>query len=189
MRIIAGTYRGLHLKTLGGEALRPTSDQMRETLFDVLGERVRGARFLDLYAGSGSVGLEALSRGASEVVWVERSRAASEVIRKNTLALGIRSGFRVMPAKAAPAISRLAAEGERFEFVFLDPPYAEIGEYHATLRECARSGILAPGAIIIAEHSRHCRLEDRYGSLVRARLLRHGDAQFGFYRIAEVQRA
>lgn len=189
MRIIAGTYRGLHLKTLGGEALRPTSDQMRETLFDVLGEQIRGASLLDLYAGSGSVGLEAVSRGASEVVFVERSRPASEVIRKNILALGIRSGFRVMPIKAAAAISRLATEGERFEFVFLDPPYAEIGEYHTTLRECARSGILAPGAVVIAEHSRHCRLEERYGSLSRTRLLRHGDAQFGFYRIEEAQRS
>ncbi|HLI30609.1 MAG TPA: 16S rRNA (guanine(966)-N(2))-methyltransferase RsmD [Terriglobia bacterium] len=187
MRIIAGSYRGLCLKTLGGEALRPTSDQMRETLFDVLAERIRGARFLDLFAGSGAVGLEALSRGASEVVFVERRRQASELIRKNLLALGICSGFRVMPCRAETAISRLADEDEQFDFVFLDPPYAEIREYHTTLRECARSGILNPGAVVIAEHSRHCRIEERYGSLARFRLLRHGDSQLGFYRIEESQ--
>ncbi len=187
MRIIAGSHRGLRLKTLGGEALRPTSDQMRETLFDVLGERIRGARFLDIFAGSGAVGLEALSRGASEVVFVERHRPASELIRKNLLALGIRSGFRVMPCKAEAAISRLAAEREQFDFVFLDPPYAEIREYHTTLRKCARSGILRHEAVAVAEHSRHCRLEERYGSLARFRLLRHGDSQLGFYRIEASQ--
>jgi len=187
MRIIAGTYRGLRLKTLGGETLRPTSDQLRETLFNILGERVRGARFLDVFAGSGAVGLEALSRGASGVVFVERHRSASEVIRKNLLALGVHSGFRVMPSTAEAAVSRLAEDGDRFDFVFLDPPYVEIREYHATLRECARSSILMPGAVIIAEHSRHCHLEERYGALARFRLLRHGDSQLGFYRIEETQ--
>ena|SRR5487761_388645 len=189
MRIIAGNYRGLRLKTLNSKALRPTSDQMRETLFDVLGERIRGARFLDVFAGSGAVGVEALSRGASEVVFVERHRPAAEVIRKNLVALGIHSGFRLMPSRAEAAIARLAEEGEHFDFVFLDPPYAEIREYHTTLRDCARSGILRCGAMVIAEHFRHCRLEERYGSLARFRLLRHGDSQLGFYCIEESQRA
>ncbi|MGH9436741.1 MAG: 16S rRNA (guanine(966)-N(2))-methyltransferase RsmD [Terriglobia bacterium] len=188
MRIVAGSYRGLRLKTLRGEALRPTSDQMRETLFDILGTWIRGARFLDLYAGSGAVGIEALSRGASEAVFVERRRSAAETIRKNLLALGIRSGFRVMPSGAETAISRLAEEGARFDFLFLDPPYAEIREYHTTLRDCSRSGILAHEAVVIAEHSRHGQLEESYGALVRFRLLRHGDSQFGFYRSEKSQR-
>ena len=93
MRVISGTYRGLHLGTLKGGNLRPTSDQMRETLFDVLGPGVEGANFLDAYAGSGAVGIEALSRGASEVVFIEHHRPAQQLIRKNLATLGIESGY------------------------------------------------------------------------------------------------
>jgi 16S rRNA (guanine966-N2)-methyltransferase len=94
MRIISGTYRGLRLATLKGGKLRPTSDQLRETLFDVLGPQVEGLTFLDAYAGSGAVGLEALSRGAREVVFIEHHRPAIELIRQNLAALRIESGFR-----------------------------------------------------------------------------------------------
>ncbi len=185
MRIIAGSYRGLRLKTLRGQSLRPTSDQMRETLFDVLDERIRGARFLDLYAGTGAVGMEALSRGAVEAVFVERRRSAVELIRRNLINLEIHTGFQVMACGAETAISRLVDDGARFDFVFLDPPYAAIREYHSTLRECGRSGILHPEGLVIVEHARHHRLEERYGTLARFRLLRHGDSQFAFYRTAE----
>ncbi len=184
MRIVSGSYRGRRLKTLSGGALRPTSDQVRETIFDVIGERIRGASFLDLYAGSGAVGLEALSRDADRVVFVEHHRPAAEVIRQNLAALEIRSGFRVIVSTTETAIGRLASEGEKFDFIFLDPPYAEIGEYHFTLRACSRSGILAPAAYLLAEHSRHCRLEDQYGLLIRSRLLRHGDSQLSIYRVS-----
>ena len=93
MRVISGIYRGLHLGTLKGANLRPTSDQMRETLFDVLGPAVEGATFLDAYAGSGAVGIEALSRGAGDVVFIEHHRPAQQLIRKNLEALGIKSGY------------------------------------------------------------------------------------------------
>lgn len=184
MRIISGTYRGLHLKTLRGNNLRPTSDQLRETLFDVLGRAVEGSRFLDAYAGSGAVGIEALSRGANDVVFLEHHRPAAELIRENLKALKIDSGFLVMTCSVLTGFERLAGDGERFEFVFLDPPYEEIREYHHALRQLSRGELLAPGALVIAEHSRHCVLEEAYGNLSRARLLRHGDAQLGFYRLA-----
>lgn len=184
MRIISGQHRGLTIKTLKGGKLRPTSEQLRETLFDVLGPAVEGARFLDSYAGSGAVGLEALSRGASEVVFIEHHRPAAELIRQNLAALKIDSGFRLLTCAAFTGLERLAEQGERFDFVFLDPPYDAIREYHTTLRELGRSNLLLPTSLVIAEHSRHVRLEEKYGDLHRTRLIRHGDAQLGFYRLS-----
>lgn len=184
MRIIAGTYRGLRLQSLKGDKLRPTSDQMRETLFDVLGPRVEGARFLDAYAGSGAVGLEALSRGVGEVVFLEHHRPAAKLIRENLSALKIETGFRVMTCTVLTGLENLAEEGARFDFVFLDPPYAEIREYHHALRQLSRADILLPASLVIAEHSRHCVLEDGYGNLRRTRALRRGDSQLAFYRLA-----
>src|SRR5690348_13033644 len=134
MRIVAGTYRGLRLKTLKGGNLRPTSDQLRETLFDVLGPKVSGSTFLDAYAGSGAVGLEALSRGATKVVFVEQHRAAAALIRKNLEALNIDSGFRLLTCQVTTGLERLGGEGRQFDYVFLDPPYKEIREYHHVLR-------------------------------------------------------
>ena len=184
MRIIAGTYRGFHLRSLKGANLRPTSDQMRQTLFDVLGPSVEGSRFLDAYAGSGAVGLEAYSRGAQTVVLVENHRAAVELIERNLKALGSASeAVRVLACQVASGLERLAREGAQFDYVFLDPPYAEVGEYHRALRAFSRSPLVAPDSAIIAEHSRHMRLEASYGRLEQARLLRHGDSQLAFYRL------
>ncbi len=183
MRIIAGTYRGRRLKTLKGGNLRPTSDQLRETLFDVLGPRIEGAKFLDAYAGSAAVGLEAISRGAAEVVFIEHHRAANELIRENLAALAIESGFRLMTCAVLTGLERLESQGSRFDFIFLDPPYDAIREYHHALRQIARAGLAAPGALVIAEHSRRVELEDEYGTLRRTRTLRHGDAQLTFYRM------
>jgi 16S rRNA (guanine(966)-N(2))-methyltransferase RsmD len=184
MRVISGTYRGLHLGTLKGGNLRPTSDQMRETLFDVLGPEVEGAAFLDAYAGSGAVGIEALSRGAGEVVFIEHHRAAQQLIRKNLETLGITSGYYLIRTTVAKGLERLDQEGSRFDYLFLDPPYNEISEYHHVLRLLSRSHLLDSQSLVIAEHSRHCLLEEAYGSLRRQRLIRHGDAQLGFYRMA-----
>ena len=184
MRVISGTYRGLHLGTLKGGNLRPTSDQMRETLFDVLGPEVEGAAFLDAYAGSGAVGIEALSRGASEVVFIEHHRPAQQLIRKNLETLGITSGYYLIRTTVTKGLERLEQEGSRFDYLFLDPPYEQIGEYHHVLRLLSRSHLLDSQSLVIAEHSRHCLLEEAYGSLRRQRIIRHGDAQLGFYRMA-----
>ena len=123
MRIISGTYRGLPLATLRGGKLRPTSEQLRGTLFDVLGPQVKNSAFLDAYAGSGAVGLEALSRGAREVVFIEHHRPAVEIIRKNLVALKVEAGYRLLTCSVLTGFARLAEEGARFDFVFLDPPY------------------------------------------------------------------
>lgn len=183
MRVIAGTYRGLRLRTLKGGNLRPTSDQLRETLFDVLGPSIAGATFLDAYAGSGAVGLEALSRGARQVVFIEHHRAAAELIRQNLAALQVDSGFHLLTCAVLTGLERLEQQETCFDFVFLDPPYQEIREYHHTLRQLARGTLLLPSSLVVAEHLRHVQLEEVYGSLHRTRLLRHGDAQLAFYRL------
>lgn len=181
MRIISGTYRGFRLRSLKGADLRPTSDQMRETLFDVLGPAIDGSRFLDGYAGSGAVGLEALSRGAAEVVLVEHQRAAQELIRRNLETLRAADKVRLIGSRLETALERLAQEEITFDYAFLDPPYAEISAYHRVLRQLGRSSLLAADSTVIAEHSRHVLLEGKYGSLERRREIRHGDSQLTFY--------
>ncbi len=184
MRLIAGTYRGLTIKTLKGSNLRPTSEQLRETLFDVLGPNVAGASFLDAYAGSGAVGLEALSRGAASVVFIEHHRPAAELIRANLASLKITSGFQLLTCTVLAGLERLEQSGAHFDFAFLDPPYEEIREYHHVLRQFGRSPLITPDSLVVAEHSRHCRLEETYAALRQTRLLRHGDAQLAFYRLS-----
>src|ERR1700681_3654621 len=133
MRVIAGTYRSRILKSLKGLALRPTSDRLRETLFNVLGLNVSGARFLDLFAGTGAVGIEALSRGATEVVFIESHPPAAALIRENLESLGIRGGAKVLRMAEMRALERLVAGHEpgapSFDIVFVDPPYDAAEEY------------------------------------------------------------
>src|SRR5437773_9929637 len=118
MRVIAGEFRSRRLKTMDGLALRPTPDRLREALFNVLAPRIAGVTFLDAYAGTGSVGIEALSRGAARAIFVEKNRAAVEVIRENLRTLGVESRAEVLTGKAAWVLERLAAD-----IVFMDPPY------------------------------------------------------------------
>jgi len=187
MRIIAGEYRSRALEAPPGLATRPTSDRLRETLFNVLAPRIGGSTFLDLYAGSGAVGLEALSRGAASVVFVERAEPALKVLRANLSRLGLATGFRVQTGTVGAYLRKLkAGQAAAFDLVFLDPPYDAAPEYAATLGLLGREaeGLLEAGALVIAEHRRKEQLEDRYGSLKRTRLLEQGDASLSFYAVA-----
>ena len=188
MRIIAGSLRSRTLAAPPGMATRPTSDRLRETLFNVLAPRIQGAVFLDLYAGSGAVGIEALSRGAARVEFVERAPAALKVLRGNLDKLGLTAGFLVHAAPVGATLRRADAAKLKqtpYEVVFLDPPYDAAQEYAATLSLLGGSaaGLLAPDALVIAEHRSKERLEDSYGSLSRTRLLKQGDAALSFYAI------
>ncbi len=188
MRIIAGSYRSRVLEAPPGMATRPTSDRLRETLFNVLAPRIQGASFLDLYAGSGAVGIEALSRGASHATFVERSPAALKVLRGNLARLEIGSGFRVCPKSVKAFLHSTAkadSKPERYEVVFLDPPYDAVAEYAATLAILGGGAVelFAPGALLIAEHRRKQLLDSRYGSLKRTRLLEQGDAALSFFAL------
>ena len=149
MRIIAGKFRSRTLEAPAGLATRPTSDRLRETLFNVLAPRIEGAVFLDLYAGSGAVGIEAISRGAASVVFVERAEAALKVLRKNMERLGIDAGFRIQTVGVSASLRRLAAgPGTGFDLVFLDPPYDSAEEYENTLGLLGGPGGLLGGRII-----------------------------------------
>jgi 16S rRNA (guanine966-N2)-methyltransferase len=186
MRIVGGTYRSRILKSLKGSALRPTSDYLRETLFNVLGPAVAGSRFLDVFAGTGAVGIEAISRGAKQAVFIENHAPAAALIRRNLESLGIRSGVLVLAEDSLRGLEKLEAKhkpGEPgFDFVFIDPPYDAAKEYHEVLRFLGSASILAPDATIIAEHRRTADLTSHFGNLQRTRLLRQGDAALSFYR-------
>jgi len=190
MRVIAGTFRSRPLLAPAGMDTRPTADRLRETLFNVLTngavDRVAGAAFLDLYAGSGAVGIEALSRGAASVTFVEQGAAALAVLKKNLDNLGIRGAAVKTEKRSVARFLRGAmekAEPGAFGVVFLDPPYELAAEYESTLGllggECA--SLLAPGALVVAEHRRKDSLAEGYGVLRRVRLLEQGDAALSFY--------
>jgi pantetheine-phosphate adenylyltransferase len=172
MRVTGGRLGGRRIRVPPG-AVRPTSDRVREALFARLGA-LEGARVLDLFAGSGALGIEALSRGALEAVFVERAGAAIAVVRENLAALGLAGAARVVRGDVPAVLRRLARDGLRFELALLDPPYAEAGVLEQALRELATSGILAPGAIVVAETSRRSALPAVDG-LVVLDARRYGD--------------
>jgi 16S rRNA (guanine966-N2)-methyltransferase len=188
MRVIAGTYRSRILRSLKGLELRPSSDRLRETLFNVLTPQIAGARFLDLFAGTGAIGIEALSRGAAEVAFVEKHRPAVALIRKNLESLGINSEVRVIASDVLKAIQELAAacveETSRFDFIFLDPPYAASEEYERVLEFVGSCDLLAADGVVIAEHQHKFELEESIGLLRRVRVLKQGNAVLSFYRRA-----
>jgi len=176
MRVIAGEFRSRRLKTLRGLDVRPTPDRLREALFNVLTPRIEGAVFLDAYAGIGAVGIEALSRGAARAIFIERSRAAADVIRENLRSLGIANRAEVLHAKALSLLGR-----RRADMVFLDPPYRLVQEYDGALRLLGET----PGPLVMAQHDWHLKLEDSYGQLRCQRVLRHGDNCVSFFAPAE----
>ena len=152
MRITGGALRGRKLKAPRGRATRPTADMVRKAIFDVLGPSRAMGRVLDLFAGTGALGLEALSRGAQEVVFVERRRDALQALRENVEALGVKEHVRVLPLDVKKALKVLRDEGASFDLVLLDPPYLR-GMAEEALRQIADSGILAQGAVVVLEHS------------------------------------
>ncbi len=203
MRVIAGTYRSRPLVAPRGQGTRPTSDRLRETLFNILASRISGASFADLYAGTGAVGIEALSRGASHVLFAEHAAPAVSVLRTNLQTLGITAGFTLEARSALSALDRVldrihsqvlnAAHepGNRikspppvFDIVFLDPPYEAVSEYTsalALLGSTRSRPLLARDALIVAEHSSKSPLPESFGTLQQTRVLKQGDAALTFY--------
>ena len=180
-RVIGGQGRGRRLKTPAGDKTRPTGARVRQTLFDILAPEIAGARFLDLCAGGGGVGLEALSRGASKVVLVDRSAGAVEAMRANAAAMSALGGeVEVFRQEATTAAAGLAAAGHRFDVVFLDPPYDS--DLYEALLERAGERLLEEGGVVVAEHFHKRELPATIGRLVRARSVRIGDHRLTFYR-------
>ncbi len=179
MRVIAGSLGGRILAPVKGR-IRPTAAKVREAVFNILGESVFKARVLDLFAGTGALGIEALSRGAHEAVFVEDHPGAIKVLRRNLEDLGLGDRSRVLPLPVAGALKKLAAQGEAFGLVFLDPPYGRDAAA-ATLRSLAASCLLQVRAWVVAEHSRRETLPEAIDSLALHRLRRYGDTQVSFY--------
>jgi 16S rRNA (guanine(966)-N(2))-methyltransferase RsmD len=200
MRVIAGTYRSRQLVAPKGTETRPTSDRLRETLFNILAPRIPGCHFADLYAGTGAVGIEAISRGAEHVWFTERSDSAVAAIRTNLKTLKVIHGYTVEERGTGALLERLAKAAKKsadgleplkaaplLDLVFLDPPWEAEQEYAGTLHllgSARGQAILAPGALVVAEHSSKSPLAERYGQLVQTRTLKQGDAALSFYAVA-----
>ena len=188
MRIIAGRFRSRRLLPAGALPLRPTTDKLRETLFDVLTagdpQRLAGSVWLDLFAGTGAVGIEALSRGAAMVHFVESSRTAVNLLRRNLASLGIAEGFQVYQRDTESALRMLATQPLVTDYCFLDPPYDQAASYERVLNLLAGSTLLSNATIVIAEHSSRSGPLDAFGRLQRTRRLDQGDASLSFYRLS-----
>ena len=186
MRVIAGQYRSRRLQSMPGIDIRPTADRLRETLFNVLTagepEAFQGTTWIDLFAGTGAVGIEALSRGAEKVYFVEVATEPSELIRKNLNSLGIDEGFEILRLDVKRALRQFDARSLQADYVFLDPPYDLENVYSETLQTSADSQILTPKTVVIAEHRKQFDPGERFGSLQRYRTLKQGDAALSFYR-------
>ncbi len=177
MRVTGGRERGRRLKAPAGSRVRPTSDKVKQALFNILGERVAGAVFLDLYAGAGGIGLEALSRGAGRVVFVDASRGSLDVVRHNRDILGFVDKAQVVFSKAEAFLKKPSGP---FDIVFLDPPYAE--EIKPLLELISKAGMLKPDAIVIAEHFKKQPSPESAGGLVLYREAKYGDTILAFYQ-------
>ena len=181
MRIIAGKFRSRQVRSLPGADLRPTSDRLRETLFNVIAAArpIEGTTWLDLFAGTGAVGIEALSRGAKKVYFAEAARKSAELISQNLRSLKIDSGFQIFQQDAVAAIAKIA---EPIDICFLDPPYKMEEQYEKVLAALAKAQVVGENSIVIAEHSKHFDPADGYGQLQRFRKLVQGDAVLSFYK-------
>jgi 16S rRNA (guanine(966)-N(2))-methyltransferase RsmD len=183
MRVIAGKFRSRTLKSLEGLETRPTYDRLKETLFNVLASAgmVDGRAWADLFAGTGAIGIEALSRGAASVRFAESSAPAARVLRQNLSTLGLEAED-VAERDAADALRQWQKAGVQFDVCFLDPPYRLHGAYGEVLRTIARGDLLREGGIVVAEHEKRFDPGEGEGTLARYRLLKQGESALSFYR-------
>ena len=189
MRVIAGKFKSRRLEAPAGLHTRPTSDRLRETLFNVVAPRIEDSVWLDLFAGSGAIGIEALSRGARSAYFIESSSTAARTIRKNLHTLGIEDGFEVIERDAEIALRMLDSQAVACDFVFLDPPYRKMGDYEQVLGFLSQSRLLNAGCQVIAEHDKRFDPGNEFGSLRRYRTLQQGDAVLSFYSVASLRPA
>lgn len=178
--MISGSARNRRLKVPGGLAVRPTADRVKEALYNILRDHVSGCRFLDLFAGSGSIGIEALSRGANMAVFVEANYRHAAIIKENLKTCGLESGARLIAAKVAEGLFLLAQEGQAFDIIFLDPPYLKSLEA-VTLADIMRYHLLKPGGMVVVESSKRDHLPQSVDGLRLLRTEKYGDTLLSFY--------
>jgi 16S rRNA (guanine966-N2)-methyltransferase len=177
MRVIGGEFRSRVLKSVPGMEVRPTPDRMRESLFSMLAPRISGAVFLDLYAGTGAVGIEALSRGAERAIFVEQNQEAVEVIRANLKSLGLENRGKVWQGRAGSVIRKI----EAVDIVFLDPPYPLVEEYEKAMMALADE----PPGLTVVQHSSRFAVEESYGVLKRGRVVKQGENTLSFFGVGD----
>ncbi|HEY3376837.1 MAG TPA: 16S rRNA (guanine(966)-N(2))-methyltransferase RsmD [Armatimonadota bacterium] len=182
MRIGGGSYRSRTLRTPKGDLTRPTSGMVRETLFNMLAPLLPEASFLDLFAGCGSVGLEALSRGAASATFVESARPALDCLRANIETLGVAGQTSVLPYPVLRALEQLTQQGESFDIIFLDPPFHDSSAYQQVLDALAPVEVLAPDGLIIAQHGPRVKVPEQCPPFTRYRQRDIGDNVLSFYR-------
>lgn len=175
MRVIAGEFRSRVIKSMPGTDVRPTPDRLRETLFNILAPEIEGAVFVDAYAGTGSVGIEAISRGARLAVFIERDADAADLIKANLASLKAEGRARVIAGGAPQSLGSINVEPD---IVFLDPPYPKDREYGASMKALSAR----PPGLVVAQHSARFALEEEYGPFRRTRLLKQGDNALSFYK-------
>jgi 16S rRNA (guanine966-N2)-methyltransferase len=180
MRIIAGREKGKRLKTVPGRYVRPTTDRVKESVFQVIGPYLEGGWVLDLFAGSGSLGLEALSRGADRAIFVDQHGASIRIVRENLRITGFEAQANVYRRDARAALRALAKRRFRFHYIFLDPPYRDL-ILLAVLRQIGKEGLLAPAGTVVVERAVDTLLPAAIGSLRRVRTLEFGDIAVDLY--------
>src|SRR2546428_5166356 len=187
MRVIAGSLRGRRLIAPAWTGLRPTSDKLRETIFNILAPRIAGARVLDGYAGTGALGIEALSRGAASVTFIDSDRRAQALIEENLARCRIAEGYAIIRASVARALETLRerAASHPFDIILLDPPYEATGDAVMTLDKvlAAAGDVIARDGILVLEHARKRRPPETAGHLARTREVGAGDSALTFYAL------
>ncbi len=173
MRVIGGEFRSRRIESMPGMDVRPTPDRVREALFNILAPEIEGSVFVDAYAGTGAVGIEALSRGARHAVFIEKDRAAAQLIRDNLASLRAGARARVMHGNAALLLGGIPAD-----IVFIDPPYPKEREYRAAIEALETR----PPRLVIVQHATRFALEESYGPLHRTRMVKYGDNALSFFR-------
>ncbi len=189
VRIIAGRFKSRTLKALQGRATRPTSDRLKETVFNLIQTRIDGSRFLDCFAGTGAIGIEAISRGASSVVFIESSPRACRIIRQNMERLGLLASkdCKLLEQTVRAGLKSLQRAKMKFDIVFIDPPYAAADEYPQVLEALHQHEVLDGGAMVIAEHSKQLELADEVAGLIRTRQVKQGDSVLSIYERARAR--
>lgn len=182
MRIVAGTRKSIPLKAVPGETTRPTTDKVKESLFNILGPYLDGESVLDLFAGSGGLGLEALSRGAEHCVFVEKQGKALQVIKENIEKTRFTDQSTVLKADAKQALERLAMEQSTFDLVFLDPPYNKLDLYKLA-DTLFTNGLVKPNGIVVCEHAKEAEIESLIPSGVCYRKETYGSLSISFFEL------
>jgi 16S rRNA (guanine(966)-N(2))-methyltransferase RsmD len=186
MRIISGKAKGKKLYSPKGKGIRPTADRVKESVFNVLGERWQGIRVLDLFSGTGSLGLEAISRGAEQVVFVEKSKNALNVLRKNISLCGFDSHAVVMAMSVSRSLSLIGRKGESFQVIFADPPYRR-GWVEKTVEEILGHGILSEDGMVVIEHAPSESPGTGNGRVVILKQKKYGDTAISFLGFSDAQ--